>query len=89
MGSAGPSLPPLSRAGRVSRVSRFCGMRSPTLVSVLVEILKTKFGTIERNSAGWNPRSSNFITIMNRGRLLQIAEIKPQELRMKANAPYR
>ena len=56
MGSAAPEVGPLSllflSGGRVSFVSHFCEVHPPpTLVSVPVQNLKTKYGTNKRNSA--------------------------------------
>ena len=55
LGSAAPEVGPLALFFRMLVMSVLCrslvGCVSPTLVSVPVEILKTKYGT-KRNSAG-------------------------------------
>ena len=51
-------------AGRVSFVSHFCEVHPPTLVSVPVQNLKTKYGTNKKGTLpDWNSGSSNFIIL--------------------------
>ena len=66
----GPSRPPLLCAGRVSFVSHFCEVHPPTLVSVLVQNLKTKYGTNKRNSAGLESREFNLYYFEIKGALI-------------------
>ena len=69
MGSAAPEMGPLALLFCVLVVSILCRIflrciPPPTLVSVPVQNLKTKYGTNKKGTLpDWNPWSSNFIIL--------------------------
>ena len=68
MGSAAPEVGPLALHFCVLVVSVLCRIFArcipPTLVSVPVQNLKTKYGTNKKGTLpDWNPGSSNFIIL--------------------------
>ena len=68
MGSAAPEVGPLALLFCVMVVSVLCRIFvrciPPTLVSVPVQNLKTKYGTNKKGTLpDWNPGSSNFIIL--------------------------
>ena len=80
LGSVAPAVGPLILLFRVLVVSVLCrnfvGCIPPTLVSVPVKFLKTKYGTNKRNSAGLEYGEFKLYCFEIKGRLLHDAKMK-------------